>query len=79
MVWRAMHKTKIIGPYFFRRSSADNAAYKSMLRYYWLQHVQQLPGSLILHQDRAPAHTANVVKEQLPRKLGNNWISKGTY
>ena len=31
MVWCAMHKTKLVGPYFFRQSSVDAAAYKSML------------------------------------------------
>ena len=76
MVWCAMHKTKIIGPYFFRQSSVDSAAYKSMLRYYGLRHVQQLPGSPIFQQDGAPAHTSNIVREYLLRKLGNNWISK---
>ena len=67
-----MHRTKIIGPYFFRRSSVDNAAYKSMLRYYGLQNLEKLPGSPILQQDGAPGHTANTVKEYLSRKLGNN-------
>ena len=74
MVWCTMHKAKIIGPYFFRRSSVDSAAHKSMLRYYGLQHVQQLPGSPILEQYSDPAHTGNTVKEYLSRKLGNNWI-----
>ena len=62
MVWCSMHNIKIIGPYFFRRSSVDSAAYKSMLRYYGLQHVLRLHGSPILQQDGTPAHTGNNVK-----------------
>ena len=75
MIWCKMRKTKIIGADFFRQSSVDSAAYKSMLRYYGLQHVQQLPGSRILQQDRAPVHTANTAKECLSRKIVNNWNS----
>ena len=62
IVLGGMHNTKIIGLYFFRRSSVDSAAYKSMLRYYGLQQVQKLPGSPIIQQDGAPVHTANTVK-----------------
>ena len=75
MVWCAMHKTKMIGPYFFRRLSIDSAVSKSMLRYYGLQHMQPLPGSPIFQQDGAPVYTANTVKEYLSRKLVNNWIT----
>ena len=49
VVWCAIQKNIIIGPYFFRRSSVDSVAYKSMLRYYRLQHAQQLPASPIIH------------------------------
>ena len=76
MVWCAMHKTKIIGPYFFRAPTVDTQAYKSMLRYYGLNHIAQLPGSPIFQQDGAPAHTSNATREYLTRKLGNQWISK---
>ncbi len=40
IVWYAMHKTKMIGPYFFRQASVESAAYKSMLRYYGLNHTE---------------------------------------
>ena len=76
MVRCAMQKTKIIGPYFFRRSSVDCAAYKSMIRYYGLQHVEQLLGSPIFQQDGAPAHSFSAFREYLSRELGNNWICK---
>ena len=69
MVWCSMHNIKIIGPYFFRRSSVDSAAYKSMLRYYGLQHVQQLPDSQILQQYGAPVHTSNTVKNACQENL----------
>ena len=48
-----------------------------MLRYYGLQHVQKLPGSPIFMQNGASAHTSNIVKEYLSRKLGNNWVCRG--
>ena len=76
LVWCAMHKTKLIGPYFFRQSSVDAAAYKSMLRYYGLHHIEQLEGAPIFQQDGAPAHTSRLVTEYLQRKLGDRWISK---
>ena len=76
MVWCAMHKTKIIGPYFFRTPTVNTQAYKSMLSSYGLRHVAQLPGSPIFQQDGAPAHTSNATSEYLQRKLGNRWISK---
>ena len=76
MVCCAMHKTKIIEPYFFLRSSVDSAPYKSMLQFYGLQHVHQLPGSQSLQQYAAHAHTSDTAKEYLSRKLGNNWISR---
>ncbi len=76
MAWCAMHKTKIIGPYFFRQPTVDTQAYKSMLRYYRLNHIAQWPGSPIFQQEGAPAHTSNAAREYLSRKPGSQWISK---
>ena len=76
MVWCKMHMTKTIESYYSRRSSVDSVAYKSMVRYYGLQHVQQLAGTPILQYDSATVHNANTVKEYLSRKLGNDWISR---
>ncbi len=47
-----------------------------MLRYYGLNHIAQMPGSPILQQDGAPAHTSNATREYLSIKLGSQWISK---
>ena len=44
MVCCAMHKTKMIGLYFFRQSSVSAVAYKSMLRYFAMYHLERLPG-----------------------------------
>ncbi len=76
MVWFAIHNTKLIGPYFFRQSSVDAAAYKSMLRCYGLHHIEQLEVALIFQQDGAPAHTSRLFTEYLQRNLGDRWISK---
>ena len=76
MVWCAMHKTKIIGPHFFRQTLVDAAAYKSMPRYFTMYHIEKLPGSPIFQQDGAPSHTDNTVNECLDRKLGYRWISR---
>ena len=69
MVWCAMHKTRIIGSYFFRTPTVNTQAYKSMLSSYGLRHVAQLPGSPIFQQDGAPAHTSNATSEYLQRNL----------
>ncbi len=76
MVRCAMPKTKLIGPYFFRQSSVDAAAYKSMLRYYELHHIEQLQVAPIFQQYGASAHTSRLVTEYLQRKLEDRWISK---
>ncbi len=47
MVWCAMHKSRIIGPYFFSEPSVTGSNYKRMLRYYGLPKIQELPGSPI--------------------------------
>ncbi len=71
-----MHKTKIIGPYFSRQSSVDAAEYKSMLRYFAMYHIEQLPDSPIFQQDGVTSHTANTVTENLEGKIGDRWISR---
>ena len=76
MIWCAMHKTIILGSYFFRQSSVDAAAYKSTLRYFSINHIEQLLGSPIFQQNSLPSHTANTVTEYLVRKLGDRWISR---
>lgn len=77
MVWCAMHRTKIIGPYFFSAGSVTGAMYKRMLRYYALPKVLALPGSPIFQQDGAPPHWSSEVRQYLDRKLENRWIGRG--
>ena len=76
MAWCAIHRTKVIGPYFFRQSSVDAAAQKSLLRYHGLHHIKQLQGAQKFHQYGAPTHWSRLVTEYLKRKLGDRRISK---
>ncbi len=55
----ALCTRQIISPYYFHAPTVDSQVYVSMLRYYGLNHINQLPESPIFQQDGAPAHTAN--------------------
>ena len=57
-----IYKTR---PCFFRQSSVDSVASKSIPRYYELQHMQQFPFSPIFQRDGALAHTYNTIREHL--------------
>ena len=71
-----MQNTKGIDPNFFRQSAVDATAYKLMLRYYGLHHIEQLQGAPIFQQDGTPADTSRIVTEYSQRNLGDRWISK---
>lgn len=77
MVWCGMHKSKIIGPYFFSEPTVNGENYKRMLRYFALPKVLDLPGSPIFQQDGAPPHYAIIVRRYLDTKLPQRWIGRG--
>lgn len=77
MVWCGMHKTKIIGPYFFSEPTVTGESYKRMLRYYAMPKVMDLPASPIFQQDGAPPHWSLAVRSYLDTKLPQRWIGRG--
>lgn len=77
MVWCGMHKTKIIGPYFFSEPTVTGESYKRMLRYYAMPQVMNLPDSPIFQQDGAPPHWSRLVRSYLDEKLPHRWIGRG--
>ncbi len=77
MVWCAMSKSGVIGPYFFENENVTGSTYKRMLRYFLFPKLQNYPENMIFQQDGAPPHYSLEVREYLDRKLPNQWIGRG--
>ena len=77
MVWCAMSKERIIGPYFFENENVSGESYRNMLIHYAFPRLNNLRDDYIFQQDGAPAHYSNRVKAYLNNKRPNNWIGRG--
>ena len=77
MVWCALSKKEIIGPYFFENETVNQYSYKRMLRYFFFPKVRDYPDDIMFQQDGAPPHFANSVRQYLDTKLPNRWIGRG--
>lgn len=76
MVWCALSKNEIIGPYFFENENVTGQSYKRMLRYYVFPRLRNYPEDMIFQQDGAPPHYAVIVRQYLDQKLPNRWIGR---
>lgn len=77
MVWCALSRREIIGPYFFENENVTGATYKRLLRYFLFPKLRDYPENLIFQQDGASPHYANIVRQYLDRKLPNQWMGRG--
>ncbi len=77
MVWCAMSKSGVIGPYFFENENVTGSTYKRMLRYFLFPKLQNYSENMIFQQDGAPPHYSLEVREYIDRKLPNQWIGRG--
>lgn len=77
MVWCAMSKNGIIGPYFFENENVTGTTYKRMLRYFLFPKLRDYPEDMIFQQDGAPPHFAIEVRQYLDRKLPEHWMGRG--
>ena len=77
MVWCAIAKEKVIGPYFFEDENVNGENYRNMLIHYASTRFASLKGENILHQDGALPHYSNRVRTYLNNKRSSNWIGRG--
>ena len=77
MVWCALFRGEIIGPYFFENESFTGVTYKRKLRYFFITRLQNYPETKIFQQDGPPPHYAISVREYLDRKIPNRWMGRG--
>ena len=77
MVWCAIGKEKVIGPYFFENENVNGENYRNMLINYAFPRFASLRRDYIFHQDGAPPHYSNRVRNYLNRKRPGNWIGRG--
>ncbi|GBM12225.1 hypothetical protein AVEN_21028-1 [Araneus ventricosus] len=61
-MWCALMHDKVIGPFFFAKPTVTSNIYLDMLQLYA---VPQFPEGVIFHQDGAPPHYGNIVREFL--------------
>jgi len=76
MVWCAMSRHEVIGPYFFENGNVTGNSYKKMLRYFFFPKVRDYPDNWLFQQDGAPPHFALPVRAYLDSKLPNRWIGR---
>ena len=50
MVWCAISKSEIIGPYFFENENLSGSTYKRMLRYFLFPKLRGYPEDMIFQQ-----------------------------
>lgn len=91
MVWAAISRTGIIGPYFFNEdddeeelephpTTVNAARYLGMLQTFFWDNWRQQPNwqNNIFMQDGAPPHFALPVRNWLNENLPNRWIGRGS-
>jgi hypothetical protein len=62
-VWCALTRDRVLGPYFFAERIATSHNYQDMLELFAIPQIDD--DSVIVQQDGAPAHCANIVAEFL--------------
>lgn len=77
MVWCAISKDRVIGPYFFENGTVTGELYKNMLSQYAFPRFSRLRPDYIFMQDGAPPHYSNRVRAYLNNKRPGNWIGRG--
>lgn len=77
MVWCAISKHRVIGPYFFDEGSVTGEIYRNMLISYAFPRSQNLRSDYIFQHDGAPAHYATRVRSYLDSKRPGKWIGRG--
>ncbi len=77
MVWCAMSKSPVTGPYLFENENVTGSTYKRMLLYFLFPKLQNYPENMIFQQDSGSPHYYLELREYLDGKLPNQWIGRG--
>jgi len=77
MVWCAISKTEVIGPYFFDDGTVTGDRYKRMLQYYLFLKLANYSSNMIFQQDGASLHYEIPARQYLDNKLPNMWMGRG--
>ena len=77
MVWCPIGEEKVLGPCFFENENFNGENYRNMLINYAFPNFASLRRDYIFHQDGAPPHCPNRVRNYLNRKRSGNWIGRG--
>lgn len=84
VVWCAVAHDRIIGPYFFededgKTCTVNRWRYLAMLKGFYLPNIRRHGelNTITFHQDGAPPHYANLVRDWLQEKFGDRVIGRG--
>ena len=68
---------KVNRPIFFENENVNGENYQNMQINYAFPRYGCLRKDYIFHQDGAPSHYSNRVRNYLNRKIPGNWIGRG--
>ena len=77
MVWCAISKQRVIGPFLFENENVTGESCRNMLVYYTFTRLERNLSDYIFMQNRASTHYATRVRAYLNRKKPNSWIGRG--
>ena len=76
MVWCAVTREKVIGPYFFEGGNVDGEKYRNMLIHYVFPRFATMRQDYIFQQDGASAQYSSRARNYLDNKRPNNCIER---
>ena len=77
VVWCAIGKEKVIGPYFFENENVTGENYRNVLINYAFPRFESQRKDYIFHQDGARPYCSNIVRNYLNCERPSNWIGRG--
>lgn len=77
MVWCAISKQRVIGPFFFENENVTGESYRNMLINYAFPRFERNLSDYIFMQDGASPHFSTRVRAYLNWKKPNYWIGRG--
>jgi hypothetical protein len=74
-VWCALSRARVTGPYFCAERTVTSHSYLDMLELFTVPQTDD--DNVIIQQDGAPAHYADIVTEFLDETFPRRWIGRG--
>lgn len=69
LVWCAVSKDEVLGPYFFENETVNSNSYKGMLCCYLILKLREYPNNTIFHRDVAPPDCSSEERNYHDEKL----------